>query len=150
MTEINENVFNIEIIRYSIKSYPDFKLFFIVSNHFFLHTERNYWKQTSQNLTQTEIQDITFVQAIPLFTSLQGTFKSFISCIIQTLAAQSFSKLWHSRTPINHSQDIGISILRSIICKTWAYQDFDQSFARFGHIRTLINHLQNWAIAGLP
>ena len=42
MLEINENVFNIEIIRYLRKSYPAFKLFFIVSNHFFLHIESNY------------------------------------------------------------------------------------------------------------
>ena len=40
MSEINENVFNIKIIRYLRKSYPAFKLFFIVSNHFFLHTEQ--------------------------------------------------------------------------------------------------------------
>ena len=40
MSEINENVFNIEIIGYLRKSYPAFKLFFIVSNHFFLHTEQ--------------------------------------------------------------------------------------------------------------
>ena len=38
MSEINENVLNIEIIRYLRKSYPAIKLFFIVSNHFFLHT----------------------------------------------------------------------------------------------------------------
>ena len=35
MSEINENVFNIEIIRYLRTSYPAFRLFFIVSNHFF-------------------------------------------------------------------------------------------------------------------
>ena len=40
MSEINENIFNIEIISYLRKSYPAFKLFFIVSNHFFLHTEQ--------------------------------------------------------------------------------------------------------------
>ena len=40
MSEINENVFNIEIIRYLRKFYPAFRLFFIVSNHFFLHTEQ--------------------------------------------------------------------------------------------------------------
>ena len=40
MTEINENVFNIEIIRYLRKPYPAFELFFVVSNHFFLHTEQ--------------------------------------------------------------------------------------------------------------
>ena len=39
MSEINENVFNIEIICYLRKSYPAFRLFFIVSNHFFLHSE---------------------------------------------------------------------------------------------------------------
>ena len=41
MSEINENVFNIEMIHYIRKSYPAFKLFFIVSNHFFLHTEQH-------------------------------------------------------------------------------------------------------------
>ena len=148
MSEINENVFNIEIIRYLRKSYPAFKLFFIVSSHFFLHAEQ-LLKANITELDQTEIQDITFVQAIPLFTSLQGTFKAFISCIIQTLAAQSFSKLWHIQTPINHLQDIGISILQSTICKMRAFQDFDQSFARFGHVRTLINHLQDSGISGL-
>ena len=146
MSEINENVFNIE--RYLRKSYPAFKLFFIVSNHFFLHTEQ-LLKAYITELDQTEIQDITFVQAIPLFTSLQGTFKAFISCIIETLAAQSFSKLWHIQTPINHLQDIGISILQSIICQTRAFQDFDQSFARLGHIRTLIYHLQDSGISRL-
>ena len=40
MSEINENVFNIEIIVYLVKSYPAIKLFFIVSNQFFLHTEQ--------------------------------------------------------------------------------------------------------------
>ena len=40
MSEINENV-NIEIIRCLRKSYPAFKLFFIVSNHFFLQTEQS-------------------------------------------------------------------------------------------------------------
>ena len=41
MSAISENVFNIEIIRYLRKSYPAFRLFFIVSNHFFfLHIER--------------------------------------------------------------------------------------------------------------
>ena len=35
MSEINENVCSMEIIRYLRKSYPAFKLFFIVSNHFF-------------------------------------------------------------------------------------------------------------------
>ena len=34
------------------------------------------------------------------------TFSS-ISCIIQTLAAQSFSKHWHNQSPIK--QDLGIS-----------------------------------------
>ena len=40
MSEINENVLNIDIIRFLRKSYPAFKLFFIVSNYFFLHTEQ--------------------------------------------------------------------------------------------------------------
>ena len=83
-----------------------------------------------------------------MFTSLQGTFKAFISCIIQALAAKSFSKLWHIQTPINQSQNIGMSIFRSIICNTWEYQDFDQSFARVGNIKTLINRLQDLGISG--
>ena len=41
MSEINENVFNIEIIPFLRQSYPAFKLFFIVSNHFFF-TQSNY------------------------------------------------------------------------------------------------------------
>ena len=41
MSEINENVFSIEIIRYLKKSYPAFKSFLIVSNHFFF-TQSNY------------------------------------------------------------------------------------------------------------
>ena len=40
MSEINENVFNLEIIRHLRKSFPVFKLFFIVSNQCFLHTEQ--------------------------------------------------------------------------------------------------------------
>ena len=71
MSEINENVFNIEIIRYLRKTYPAFKSFFIVSNHFFLHTEQ-LLKANITELDQTVIQDIAFVQAISLFTSLQG------------------------------------------------------------------------------
>ena len=43
-------------------------------------------------------------------------------------------------TLINHSQDLGMSRLRSIVHKTWAYQDSDQSFARFGHIRTYAHY----------
>ena len=40
MSAINGNVYIIEIIRYLRKSYPAFKLFFIVSNHYFIHTEQ--------------------------------------------------------------------------------------------------------------
>ena len=36
---------------------------------------------------------------------------------------QSFTRLWHIKTPINCSQDLGISKLWSIICMTWAYPD---------------------------
>ena len=36
---------------------------------------------------------------------------------------QSFAKLGLIKIPINHSQDLGISRLRSIVHKTWAYQD---------------------------
>ena len=150
MSEINENVFNIEIICYLRKSYPAFKLFFIVSNHFFF-TQSNYLKQTSQNLTQTEIHDITFVQAIPLFKPYLCSFRfrvlsrlsypayAYSSCsvIFNTLAYrdsnQSFARyiFRHIHTPINHLQDLGISRLWSIVCKIWAYPDFDQSFTRF-------------------
>ena len=57
---------------------------------------------------------------------------------------------WHIRTRINHSQDLGISIkTRSIICKTWTYQDSDQSFTRFWHIKTLINCSQDLGISRL-
>ena len=75
------------------------------------------------------------------------------------------------RTLINHSQDLGMSRLRPIIHKTWAYQDsnkssqvigisvllfiirkswayqlrHDQSFARLGLFKIPINHSQNFA-----
>ena len=79
------------------------------------------------------------------------------------------------RTLINHSQDLGMSRLRSIIHKTWAYQDsnkssqvifvsvllliiyktwayqlrHDQSFARLGLIKIPINHSQDFGISRL-
>ena len=77
------------------------------------------------------------------------------------------------RTMINHSQDLGMSRLRSIVHKTWAYQDsnkssqvidisvllliigktwayqlrHDQSFARLGLIKIQINHSQDFGIS---
>ena len=74
---------------------------------------------------------------------------------------QSFTRLGHIktpinhrkslaciRTPINHSQNLGISIkTRSVIRKTWIYQDSDQSFTRLWHIKTLSNHLQGLGIS---
>ena len=75
---------------------------------------------------------------------------------------QSFARLGHVKTPINRSQDlgnqdsnkpsqvIGISVLRLIIRKTWAYQlRHDQSFARLGLIKIPINHSQDFGISRL-
>ena len=45
------------------------------------------------------------------------------------------------KTQINHSQNQSISRLRSIIRKTWAYQNFNKSFARHWHVHTPINHV---------
>ena len=79
------------------------------------------------------------------------------------------------RTLIHHSQDFGISRLRSIVHKTWAYQDsnkssqvigisvhlliirktwayqlrHNQSFVRLGLIKIPINHSQDFGISGL-
>ena len=79
------------------------------------------------------------------------------------------------RTLINHSQDLGITRLRSIVHKTWAYQDsnkssqvigiyvlrliirktwayqlrHDQSFARLGLIKIPIKHSQDFGISRL-
>ena len=130
MSEINENVFNIEIICYLRKSYPAFKLFFIVSNHFFF-TQSNYLKQTSQNLTQTEIHDITFVQAIPLFKPYLCSFR------FRVLSRLSYPAYAYSSC--------------SVIFNTLAYRDSNQSFARyiFRHIHTPINHLQDLGISRL-
>ena len=82
---------------------------------------------------------------------------------------QSVARLGHIKTPINHLQDIGMSILRSINRKTWAYQDtnklsqvigisvlrliilktwaYQDTFTRLGCIRTLINHLQDLGLS---
>ena len=49
MSEINENVFNIEIIGYLTKSYPAIKLFFIVSSHSF-HREQSL----KENITELD------------------------------------------------------------------------------------------------
>ena len=57
MSEINENVFNIEIIGYLTKSYLAIKLFFIVSNHSF-HTEQSLLANITE-LDSNCIQDIT-------------------------------------------------------------------------------------------
>ena len=79
------------------------------------------------------------------------------------------------RTLINHSQDLGMSRLRSIVHKTWAYQDsnkssqvngisvllliirktwayplrHDKSFARLGLIKIPINYSQDFGISRL-
>ena len=75
---------------------------------------------------------------------------------------QSFARLGHVKTPINGSQNlgisrlskqsqvIGISIFRLIIRKTWAYQlRHGQSFARLGLIKIPINHSQDFGISRL-
>ena len=49
---------------------------------------------------------------------------------------QSFPKLGHIKIPINHLQDIGMSVLRLIIRKTWTYQDTINQLQDFGHIKT--------------
>ena len=127
------------------KILSSFQLFFIVSNHFFLHTEQ-LLKANITELDSNWNSRHNLCSTIPLFAS--GYFQGFhilhnpdssCSIIFKTVTYPN----------INHAQDIGISILRSIICKTWAYQDFDQLFARFGHIRTLINNLQDLGISGL-
>ena len=53
---------------------------------------------------------------------------------------QSFARLGLIKIPVDHSQDFGISRLRSIVHKTRAYQDSDQSFARLGHIQTYAHY----------
>ena len=84
-------------------------------------------------------------------------------------------RTWCIRTLIIHSQDLGMSRLRSIVHKTWAYQDsnkssqvigifvlrliicktwtyklrHDQSFARLGLIKIPINHSQDFGISRL-
>ena len=71
---------------------------------------------------------------------------------------QSFARLGNIKIPINHVQDIGMSVLRLIIRQTWTYQDTinhfktlgisrltDQSFARLGHIKAPINHRKSLA-----
>ena len=49
---------------------------------------------------------------------------------------QSFARLGNIKIPINHLQDIGISVLRLIIRKTWTYQDTINHLQDFGHIKT--------------
>ena len=51
------------------------------------------------------------------------------------------------KTLINHSRNQSISRLRSIIRKTWAYQNSNKSFARHWHVRTPINHWQDLDIS---
>ena len=48
----------------------------------------------------------------------------------------------HFKTLINHSPNHSISRLRSIIYKTWVYQNSNKSFERHCHVHTLINHSQ--------
>ena len=118
MSEINENVSNIVIICYLRKSYPAFRLFFIVSNHlFFLHTEQ-LLKANITELDSTEIQDITFVHfASRYFQGFHILHNPDTSCsiIFKTLAYLdsnlSFARHWHIHTPINHLQDLDLSRL---------------------------------------
>ena len=56
---------------------------------------------------------------------------------------QLSARFEHIKTPINHLQDIGLSILRLIICKAWAYQDMINHSEDFGHIKTPINQSQD-------
>ena len=59
-------------------------------------------------------------------------------------------KTWAYQDSNKSSQVIGISVLRLIIRKTWAYQlRHNQSFARLGLIKILINHSQDFGISRL-
>ena len=63
-------------------------------------------------------------------------------------------KTWAYQDSNKSPQVIGISVLRlittrSIIRKTWTYQDCDQSFTRLWHIKTLINRSQDLDISSL-
>ena len=71
--------------------------------------------------------------------SLQGILR--LSSIIHKIRAyqdsdQSFARLGHIKIPINHVQDIGMSVLRLIIRKTWTYPDTISHLQDFGHIKT--------------
>ena len=55
-------------------------------------------------------------------------------------ANQSFTRHWHTNTPINHLQDLGISRLWSIFCKILAYLDSDQSFSNWEWLHVMHNH----------
>ena len=159
MSEINENVCSIEIIRSLRKSYPAFKLFFIVSNRFFfffffLHTEQLLKANITEfdsnwNSRHNLCSSHTFVHdASRYFQGFHILCNPDSSCsiIFETLAYpdsnQSFARHWNIHTLINNLQDLGILRLWSIVCKIWAYPHFDRSFTRLGHIRTPINHLQ--------
>ena len=147
MSEINENVCSIEIIRYLRKSYPAFKLF-IVSHHFLLHTEQLLKANITEfdsnwNSRHSLCSSHTFVHdASRYFQGFHILHNPDSSCsiIFKTLAYpdsnQSFARHWNIHTLINHLQDLGISRLY-------------QSFARFWHIRTLIDHLQDLGISRL-
>ena len=69
---------------------------------------------------------------------LQGILRLW-SIIHETRAYQdtdqSFARLGHIEIPIKHLQDIGLSVLRLIICKTWTYQDTISHLQDFGHIK---------------
>ena len=59
-------------------------------------------------------------------------------------------KTWAYQDSNKSSQVIGISVLRLIIYKTWAYQlRHDQSLARLGLIKIAINHSQDFGISRL-
>ena len=70
---------------------------------------------------------------------LQGILRLW-SIIHETRAYQdsdqSFARLGHIKIPINHLQDIGMSVLRLIIRRTWTYQDTINHLQEFGHIKT--------------
>ena len=144
---------------------------------FFLHTElllkANITElDSNRNSRHNLCSSHTFVH----FAS--GYFQGFhildnpdssCSIIFKTLAhPDSQSIICKTQDSNKSSQVIGTSMLRSIICKTWAYQDFDQSlqnlgisglwsiiykiwaypdfdqsFARLWHNRISINHSQD-------
>ena len=70
---------------------------------------------------------------------LQGILRLW-SIIHETRAYQDsdqpLARLGHIKIPIHHLQDICMSLLRLIICKTWTYRDKINHLQGFGHIKT--------------